>query len=109
MEFRKSIRRDYIGLASLRTTWCRGDFRRCPIPLRNRMFVWPLPREVRRVELRTVSKELEKPIKVLFVAGNGLIWIVFCLAIAWDWHKMSASSQWAGVLLAVTYLLLGRS
>ena len=48
-------------------------------------------------------KPLEKPIEVLFVLGNGLVWLTFCIAL------IPGSSRWSGVVLAVSFLSLGHS
>jgi len=56
-----------------------------------------------------ILEQLDKPIKILFTVGNGLVWISFCVAVALHWHAMSVRAHWASVALAGSFLLLGRS
>jgi hypothetical protein len=56
-----------------------------------------------------VLKQLDRPVKILFVVGNGLVWLSFCVAMVLGWQKMSISVRWSDVTLAAAFLLLGRS
>jgi len=53
--------------------------------------------------------QLQTPTRILFVVGNGLVWISFCATMVLHWGTMSVGSHWAGVALAASFLLLGRS
>jgi len=54
-------------------------------------------------------KPFEKPIEVLFVLGNGLVWLTFCIALILRWNLLPGSSRWSGVVLAISFLSLGHS
>jgi hypothetical protein len=56
-----------------------------------------------------VMQNLQKPIEVLFVVGNGLVWLVFCTVLVLRWNVIPASSKWQAAALAISFALLGYS
>jgi hypothetical protein len=54
-------------------------------------------------------QSLKTPIKVLFVVGNGLVWIVFSVTLILHWGLVPANSRWSGILLAISFFSLGWS